>query len=260
MVGPDPTDLYSLPMPDTSWTRSLADLHPPRRIGWSPTLGYATVDREMLAVCEGAVAALEERGTEVVEIETVFDEDPGLDWMAMTSTYNLRSLGHLRDTPMWSKLDPGVVAMMDWARDNVSAVDLAQAQDACHRANLRLVELFHQVPLLLTPTVAGQPGPIGGQGNVNGEESPNWVAFTYPFNMTRSPAGTVCAGFTDDGMPIGLQVIGPQHADVAVLRLLALHRGQPRARSDRAHVESSVPSTRDDGRIAQLVRAHASHA
>jgi Asp-tRNA(Asn)/Glu-tRNA(Gln) amidotransferase A subunit family amidase len=40
--------------------------------------------------------------------------------------------------------------------------------------------------------------------------------------MTRSPAGTVCAGFTEDGMPVGLQVVGPQHADVAVLRLLAL--------------------------------------
>jgi aspartyl-tRNA(Asn)/glutamyl-tRNA(Gln) amidotransferase subunit A len=40
--------------------------------------------------------------------------------------------------------------------------------------------------------------------------------------MTRSPAGTVCAGLTSDGMPVGLQVVGPQHADVAVLRLLAL--------------------------------------
>ena len=40
--------------------------------------------------------------------------------------------------------------------------------------------------------------------------------------MTRSPAGTVCAGFTGDGMPVGLQVVGPQHADVAVLRLLAV--------------------------------------
>jgi Asp-tRNA(Asn)/Glu-tRNA(Gln) amidotransferase A subunit family amidase len=40
--------------------------------------------------------------------------------------------------------------------------------------------------------------------------------------MTRSPAGTVCAGFTSDGMPVGLQVVGPQHADVAVLRLLTL--------------------------------------
>jgi Asp-tRNA(Asn)/Glu-tRNA(Gln) amidotransferase A subunit family amidase len=39
--------------------------------------------------------------------------------------------------------------------------------------------------------------------------------------MTRSPAGTVCAGFTADGLPVGLQVVGPQHADVAVLRTMA---------------------------------------
>jgi aspartyl-tRNA(Asn)/glutamyl-tRNA(Gln) amidotransferase subunit A len=40
--------------------------------------------------------------------------------------------------------------------------------------------------------------------------------------MTRSPAGTVCAGFSTSGMPVGLQVVGPQHADVAVLRMLAV--------------------------------------
>ena len=58
-------------------------------------------------------------------------------------------------------------------------------------------------------------------GIVNGQEELNWVRFTYPFNMTRSPAGTVCAGFTESGLPVGLQVIGPQHGDVAVLRTLA---------------------------------------
>ncbi len=96
------------------------------------------------------------------------------------------------------------------------------ANDACHTANVRLVELFHQVPLILTPTVAGQPGAPGGNGTVNGEETPLWVSFTYPFNMTRSPAGTVCAGFTEAGLPVGLQVVGPQHADVAVLRGMAV--------------------------------------
>ncbi len=47
------------------------------------------------------------------------------------------------------------------------------------------------------------------------------MQLTYPFNLTRSPAGTVCAGFTATGMPVGLQVVGSQHGDVAVLRLLA---------------------------------------
>jgi aspartyl-tRNA(Asn)/glutamyl-tRNA(Gln) amidotransferase subunit A len=97
-----------------------------------------------------------------------------------------------------------------------------QAIDACHRLNLTLVDLFHQVPLLLTPTVAGQTPRVGEQGTIDGEPDVNWVRYTYGFNMTRSPAGSVCAGFTSDGMPVGLQVVGPQHADVAVLRLLAV--------------------------------------
>jgi Asp-tRNA(Asn)/Glu-tRNA(Gln) amidotransferase A subunit family amidase len=70
--------------------------------------------------------------------------------------------------------------------------------------------------------VAGQTPVIGEPGTIDGEPEPNWVRYTYPFNMTRSPAGTVCAGFTSDGMPVGLQVVGPQHADVAVLRLLTV--------------------------------------
>lgn len=226
VVGPEATDLSSLPMPETSWTRSLGDLHQPRKVAWSPTLGYAQVDAEVLAACEKALATLEANGTEVVVLDSVFDRDPGYDWLCMTATYNLRSLGHLRGTDTWSALDPGLVELMEWSIANVSAVDLVNAEDACHRHNLRLVELFHKVPLLLTPTIAGQLPKTGEQGTINGEPTIAWVGFTYPFNMTRSPAGTVCAGFTDDGMPIGLQVIGPQHADVAVLRLLAILEDQ----------------------------------
>jgi aspartyl-tRNA(Asn)/glutamyl-tRNA(Gln) amidotransferase subunit A len=47
------------------------------------------------------------------------------------------------------------------------------------------------------------------------------VRLTYPFNMTRSPAATVCAGLTDEGVPVGIQLIGPQHADLMVLRSAA---------------------------------------
>jgi aspartyl-tRNA(Asn)/glutamyl-tRNA(Gln) amidotransferase subunit A len=221
VVGPDPTDLRSLPMPDASWTRSLQDLNAPRVVGWAPTLGYVEVDREVAAVCEAAVQRLADQGTEVVEIDPVFDEDPVRAWLTLAMAAGERSLGHLRGTPDWDLIDPGHRSAIE-AFGQVSGAELLAANDACHRANLRLVELFHQVPLLITPTVAGQTGPAGGNGTVNGEETPSWVGFTYPFNMTRSPAGTVCAGFTHDGLPVGLQVVGPQHADVVVLRLLAL--------------------------------------
>ena len=49
---------------------ALDDLHPPRRVVWSPTLGYAPVDPEVRAVCERAVEALDGAGTEVIESTT----------------------------------------------------------------------------------------------------------------------------------------------------------------------------------------------
>ena len=77
VVGPEATDLRSLPMPDASWSRSLQDLHAPRKVGWSPTLGYAVVDAEVAAICAAAVERLADLGTEVVEIDPVFAGGPG---------------------------------------------------------------------------------------------------------------------------------------------------------------------------------------
>jgi Asp-tRNA(Asn)/Glu-tRNA(Gln) amidotransferase A subunit family amidase len=223
VVGPEPSDLLSLPLPDASWSRSLVDPHPPRKVGWSPTLGYARPDGEVLAVCEAAVRRLESLGTEVVVIDEVFAHDPVEDWLALVGVYCLRTLEQVGgDEEVWGSLDPGLAALIAWARSSVSATRFAQAADSCHRLNLTLVDLFHRVPLLLSPVVAGQTPRVGEQGTIDGEPDVNWVRYTYPFNMTRSPAGAVCAGLTADGMPVGLQVIGPQHADVAVLRALTL--------------------------------------
>jgi aspartyl-tRNA(Asn)/glutamyl-tRNA(Gln) amidotransferase subunit A len=221
VIGPDPTDLRALPMPEQSWTDAMANVHAPRRVVWSATLGYAVVDPEIRAVCERAVQVLEANGTEVVHVDDVFGEDPGVDWLTLAMAANLRTLhgcrSHrcagptsIRPSPSWS-LGAGHATVS-------SAVEV---MDRAHELNLRLVEVFHTAPLLLTPTVAGQT-PVGdANGTVHGVEDASWVRFTYPFNLTRSPAGSVCAGFTADGMPVGLQVVGPQHADVVVLRALA---------------------------------------
>lgn len=223
VIGPEPTDLRSLPMPDRSWLDGVDGVNPPRAVLWSGDLGYANVDDEIARICRDAVDQLAATGTEVIEIESVFEEDPAIDWLMLSLLANLRTVrsadpeGRLRD-----RLDPEMVAMMAWAEAKATATTALESQDVAHRLNVRLVDLFHRAPLLLTPTVAGHTPFAGRQGTVNGQEDPSWVRFTYPFNLTRSPAGTVTAGFTSDGMPVGLQVVGPQHGDTAVLRLLAV--------------------------------------
>jgi aspartyl-tRNA(Asn)/glutamyl-tRNA(Gln) amidotransferase subunit A len=222
VVGPDPTDLRSLPRPEASWLAALDEPRPPRRVAWSPTLGYAEVDHEVLAICERAVEVLASLGTEVVEVDRVFDDDPVDQWLTLTGTYNLRSHAAVRGTPAWEQIDPVLALLIDGAAAT-STLDQVRAEDACHELNLRLVELFHGVRLLITPTMAAAPPPrsLNGAGAINGTPDINWVRFTYPFNMTRSPAASVCAGLTASGLPVGLQLVGPQHADLVVLRTAA---------------------------------------
>lgn len=223
VIGPEPTDLRALPMPDESWRDAVEGVGAPRKVLWSPTLGYAKVDAEVLAICEAAVRQLEARGTEVVQVDDVFDEDPAIPWLQLSLLANLRVIQQADPTgERWGDLEPSLAGMLDWVRSSASVTTALESSDVAHHLNVRLVELLHTAPLLLTPTVAGQT-PVGSaQGTVDGEPDISWVRFTYPFNLTRSPAGTVPVGFTADGMPVGLQVVGPQHGDMAVLRILAL--------------------------------------
>ena len=75
--------------------------------------------------------------------------------------------------------------------------------------------------LLLTPTVAVPPFPVGQPPprDIAGQEVSvlGWMPFTYPFNLTGQPAASVPAGRTEEGLPVGLQIVGRRHADRAVL-------------------------------------------
>ena len=86
--------------------------------------------------------------------------------------------------------------------------------------------------LLLTPTLAVPPFPVHIQGPeiIEGRmvRPSAWLAFTYPANMTGQPAASIPAGFTRDGLPVGLQIIGRHLDDKTVLRASgAFERARP---------------------------------
>ena len=219
-VGPDPTDLRSLPRPEASWPAAVENAHVPACV-WQPTLGYGAVDAEVLAICERAVAVLESLGAEVTVLETVFDPEPVSDFVTIMGACQLRTMRPFMEHPRWDDIDPSLRGLVD-AAQSITAEQLVRALDRCHTMNLDLVDLFHEVRILVTPTMAGVAPFIGtGQSTIDGEVTGNWLYFTYPFNMTRSPAATVCAGLTAAGLPVGLQLVGPQHADLVVLRTAA---------------------------------------
>ncbi len=79
--------------------------------------------------------------------------------------------------------------------------------------------------LLLTPTLAVPPFQTGIQGpeviDGRGVPSTYWLSFTFPINMTGQPAATMPAGFTEGGLPVGMQIIGRHLDDGLVLRAAA---------------------------------------
>ncbi len=216
VAGADPTDLRALPgRVDFSEAARRAEM--PRRIGYSPTLGYAPVDDDVAAQTRAAIQTLANAGAEIVELPAVFDVDPISSFLSFSNVGTLHALLPLRANDGWDLLDPGLRMMLERAERTVSAVDYVDAMVACHTMNLRLTKIFAQVDVMITPVFAA-PTPLQGQfGLVNGTPEPNWVRFTYPFNLTRSPASVVPIGRDANNMPIAMQLVGGQHDDAGVI-------------------------------------------
>src|SRR5205085_9855541 len=105
--------------------------------------------------------------------------------------------------------------------ERVDATHFRDAYQARTRLNEWTQGIFEKYDLLLTPTMPieafAAEGPIPEA--VEGEPLGGWiVAFTAPFNFTGHPAATVRAGFTDSGLPAGLQIVAERHRDDLVLQ------------------------------------------
>lgn len=219
-VGPHPTDPFSLPRSGAPWYEAATAARLPSRIAWSPTMGFATPDDEILSICAEAIDRMAAAGVAVLEVPSVWHEDPVEPWFTMWAANRARSQGHLIGTPEWNSLDSSNQFMIE-SGFKLSAVDVARSIDAIHSLNLSLDAVFEHAPLLVTPTCAGQTPYHGCEGTINGSEEVGWISYTYGLNMTRNPAGSINCGFTADGMPVGLQIIGRQLDDVAVLQAMA---------------------------------------
>ena len=77
--------------------------------------------------------------------------------------------------------------------------------------------------LLLTPSLPIPAFDVGLEKPPEQGESRwvDWTPFTYPFNLTGQPAASVPCGLTEAGLPVGLQIVGPQFADARVLQAAA---------------------------------------
>ena len=219
VAGYHPCDPASLPFPNLSYVACLGDLPPGLRIAFSPTLGFARVQKDVMVRVEEAVACFEEMGHQVDLWDGVFP-DVADTWSKLM---DCELYGMLHESLDRNRKQMGRTLVK--SLDDVQAFslkDLIEAQKLRTSLNRILWEMFENYDLLVTPTMPteafGAKGPPPSE--IDGHPIPLlWaVAFTYPFNLSGHPAASVPAGLTENGLPAGLQIIGPHHREDLVLQ------------------------------------------
>jgi aspartyl-tRNA(Asn)/glutamyl-tRNA(Gln) amidotransferase subunit A len=126
-------------------------------------------------------------------------------------------------------LDPPLLALAEsgFGLDALSYRKLERAREAFAR---RMCLLHQTYDLLLTPQLAVTAFEAGHEVPPGSDRTRwwEWSPFTYPFNLSQQPAAAVPCGFTHDGLPVALQLVGNKFADALVLRAArAYENAQP---------------------------------
>jgi len=214
---PDARDWFALPFEARDYRDGLYGGVEGLRIAYSPDLGYASVDHEVAAAVASAAGVFSDLGAEVEQVNPGFD-DPTAAFRTLAWAGLAHALGGLAADKL-AFVDPCIAQLIELGSD-IGRDEYLDAV-AVRIALGGHMTVFHQsYDLLLTPTL---PIPAFDVGHYmpEGDDVRRWVdwtPFSYPFNMTQQPAASVPCGFASEGLPIGLQIIGPMHRDDMVLR------------------------------------------
>nr|WP_230972411.1 amidase [Archaeoglobus neptunius] len=217
--GRDSRDMQSLPDDGVSYLEAIKEPPDNVKIAYSPDLGYATVDPEVEEIVRKAAFKLEKFG----EVEEVKVSAPSLEPDLVTKVVLevTTFLGERMEE--WKKITfPPYLGFFALA-DSLTYREYIKIEEKKMELWRSLRKVFDEYDFLITPTVAVKPFEIGklGPDEIAGKPTTpiGWMPFTYPFNFTKQPAASIPAGFSKDGLPIGMQIVGRHYDDVGVLRI-----------------------------------------
>jgi amidase len=239
IAGYEPGDSYLVPPPSAPFAKAVERNPGKLRIGFNVDApNGAPVDPACQQAVHDTVALLTELGHEVEE--TVLPADEGYVenfvkvWVGGTGD-ELHTFDTWVGEPLdRSKLEP-LTAQMAQLSDSITATDLLMAMDYLRRVSRRIIAVWDDLDVLITPTLAKPPIEIGALRPAEGEppiqmlmNSASWVPFTPVFNVTGQPAVSLPMHWSDDGLPIGVQFVGAPAAEELLLSLAAqLEQARP---------------------------------
>ena len=228
-AGVHPFDHTSLPTAPTDYLQGLEIDVNNLKIAYSPDLGHARVDADVAKLVQAGAGAFASFGCSVEEVSPAWGPDGPEIGRFLWAVHESPLAVHLES---WEdRMDPGLVACIREGSEHSAATYLAM-----RARKLAYVEAMHRFmadwDLLLTPSVAVAAFPVE---RLQPEGWPQhawdwlqWSPFCYPFNLSGLPAASVPCGFTPEGVPVGLQIVGRRAADRLVLRAAAtFERARP---------------------------------
>ena len=222
MAGPDDRDPGCIRQQPPDFVAALDQGVKGLRLAWSSDLGYAAVDPDVEAAAANGARLFEKLECKVDEARLTL-EDPFPVFWTIFSVGGFTSYGHLLDDHR-DKLTERSIDTIERGRET-TIPEYSRALLYVQQLQSRMEGFFEDYDLLLTPTLAvpaftieQHPGVIGGR-----EVNPFWgfTPFSYLFNMTMQTAASVPCGFSSEGLPIGLQIVGRRGEEATVLRAAA---------------------------------------
>ena len=193
------------------------------RIAYAPDIAGIGVDTEIQAICRRAATTLRAQGATVDEIE--FDLSAGREsyktlrgvWMVGQQLHNLPRLDEFGPN-LQGNIKSGLT---------LTTTDIAKAERTRFALFQKARKLFERYDLLLTPAAPVKPYPveINFPTEINGkafDDYIDWIAPCFLITLLSLPAGSVPAGLTSDGLPVGLQVVGPRFEEPKIFSLMKL--------------------------------------
>jgi amidase len=193
----------------------------PTRVAWGRDLGRYPIDRTVTHVVDAQRATFENLGCEVEDSAPDLSDADEIFQVYRAYAYAQQHERHLREhkdlmkqTVIWNT-EQGL---------KLTALDMARAEEKRTRLYERAVRFFEEYDSLVLPTTSVPPFPVEQEypTEINGVKLKtyiDWFAICYAISVTGFPAISVPAGFTPDGLPLGLQIVGGPGQDWAVLQM-----------------------------------------
>jgi Asp-tRNA(Asn)/Glu-tRNA(Gln) amidotransferase A subunit family amidase len=255
MAGPHRASPFSLPDRNRSYLDAVRGATADLKVAYSPDLGICEVAPEIQDTVDDAVNALEPKVRSIDRVETVFDQT----WDELHDAIEV--LLQERYRGMYHRLQQEGTDLLEHHEDVTSEVisrveksleltvlDVRRAEQVRTDAYDAVQSVLEEYDLLVTPTLGMPPFEKDTQPHkINGVEIDplhGWI-LTWPFNLTGNPTASVPAGYSDDRLPIGMQLIGRRHEDDTVLKASAVfEEAQPWATTRPPPLIGGVGTTR----------------